>query len=150
MTLMEVLVALLVLSIGMLGIAGLQLAAIRSSTTAYWQSQATWFAYEIADRMRANPTAVTGGSYSGADVDGTEAAVDCSGGCAPANIAGYDLYEWGQRLTALPAGQGTVVDNGDGTYTISVMWDEAGGATGTGCDPADEDDKTCVQVTLRP
>jgi type IV pilus assembly protein PilV len=150
MTLMEVMVALLVLSIGMLGIAGLQMAAIKSSTNAYWESQASWFAYDIADRMRANPAGVQANAYNGADVDGTETVVDCSGGCAPGTLATFDLYEWGQRVAVLPAGQGTIADNGNGTYTIAVMWDEVGGANGTGCDPTNANDKTCLQVTLRP
>lgn len=150
LTLMEVLVAVLILSIGLLGIAGLQLGALKSNTSAYYTSQGTWLAYDMADRMRANIDGVEAGSYNGIDVNGGEAAVDCSGGCAPAAVANYDAYMWGLKIGTLPSGQGTVVNNGDGTFTISVMWDEGQGAAGTGCNPANPADKICAQVTFRP
>ncbi|GAB4361717.1 MAG: type IV pilus modification protein PilV [Gammaproteobacteria bacterium] len=152
MTLIEVLVALLVISVGLLGIAGLQLTSMQANTTAYHHSQAIWYAYDMADRMRVNATGVTTGAYDAVSVDGSEAVVDCSVGCTPATLATYDAYEFGRQVATLPAGEGRVAANGDGTYTVTVMWDELGGqaAVGTGCDPTDPNDKTCVQVTLRP
>ncbi len=53
-TLLEILVAVLVLSIGLLGIAGLQVTGLRFNHSAYARTQATLLAYELADRMRAN------------------------------------------------------------------------------------------------
>jgi len=150
LSLIEVLVALVVISVGLLGIAGMQVTSLRSNATAYHHSQAIWYAYDMADRIRLNQIAVTAGSYNAVSVDGTEAAVDCSVGCNPATLATFDAYEWGRQLLTLPAGEGAVVANGDGTFTISVMWDERGGTVGTGCDPTNLADKTCVQVTLRP
>ena len=65
-------------------------------------------------------------------------------------MAEFDAYEWGQKVDDLPAGQGIITNNGDGTFELAVLWDEAGGAAGTGCDPANPADKTCVLITLRP
>ena len=53
-TLVEALIALLVLSIGLLGVAALQLIALQNNNNAMFRSQATYLAYDIADRMRAN------------------------------------------------------------------------------------------------
>ena len=53
-TLLEVLVALVILSIGLLGLAGLQAASLRYNHSSYLRSQATLIAYDIVDRMRAN------------------------------------------------------------------------------------------------
>ncbi|MFL6713216.1 MAG: type IV pilus modification protein PilV, partial [Sulfurifustis sp.] len=62
-TLVEVLVTLVVLSIGLLGLAMLQLESLKHNTDAYFRTQATMLAYEIIDRMRANVDAARGGSY---------------------------------------------------------------------------------------
>ncbi len=53
-TLVEALVALLAPSIGLLGVAGLQLSGLRNNLSAAWRSQATYLSYDIIDRMRAN------------------------------------------------------------------------------------------------
>ncbi|MCS6948044.1 MAG: type IV pilus modification protein PilV, partial [Steroidobacteraceae bacterium] len=62
-TLIEALIAVLVLSIGLLGIAGLQLASLQTNSVAYQRSQATMLAYDLLDRMRANRTAALNGAY---------------------------------------------------------------------------------------
>ncbi|HLE93281.1 MAG TPA: type IV pilus modification protein PilV, partial [Sulfuricaulis sp.] len=53
-SLIEVLVALLVLSIGLLGLAALQTTSLQYNTGSYFRTQATFLAYDIIDRMRAN------------------------------------------------------------------------------------------------
>ena len=59
-TLIEVLIALIVLSIGLLGLALLQVTSVQSNHSAYYRSQATVLAHDLADRMRANRTAALG------------------------------------------------------------------------------------------
>ena len=61
LTLIEVMVAVLVMSIGLLGMASLQLNALRGNTGAFWRSQATWFAYDMSDRLRSNQPGVASG-----------------------------------------------------------------------------------------
>lgn len=60
-TLIEVLIATLVLAAGLLGLAGLQVASLRDNQSAYNRSQATQLTYDIADRIRANP--LVAGNY---------------------------------------------------------------------------------------
>jgi type IV pilus assembly protein PilV len=133
-TIVEVLVSLVILSIGLLGIAKLVLYSAHSNDSAYLRSQATQLAYEILDNMRANPTAVGLGSYntplSAAASSPGYTCVDAT--CPPANLALYDIYIWKSRLAAgatngaLPSGQGSVTVSG-GTplvATIVVQWDD--------------------------
>jgi type IV pilus assembly protein PilV len=62
-TLIEVLVAIVVLSVGLLGMALLQVTSVQSNYSAYYRSQVTILASDLADRMRANRTAALGSAY---------------------------------------------------------------------------------------
>ena len=132
-SLVESLVALLVLSIGMLGIAALYVESLRSGRTALLRTQAVALAGDMADRIRANPA----GQLAYEDVvtsTGTIAACAPGGaGCTPDNLAHHDKAVWlGTLEAALPGAVGTVdVDDSAGipfTYTITVTWSEAGDA----------------------
>ena len=152
MTLVEVLVALMVLSIGLLGIAGLQLNSLRANTVSYWQSQATWFAYDMSDRIRANSTGAGMGYYDALDSAGAtdQGCITSAAGCAGTALAAQDAYEWGLKLSSLPSGQGMVRASGTDQLIVTVLWDDQRtGATGTGCDPTDPNDLTCFSVTVR-
>lgn len=119
--LIEILVSMLVLGIGILGMVGLQLNAIKLNQTAGVRSQATFIAYDIADRMRANTTAALAGSY-----DIALAASAPTG----TSIAAIDLQAWKNALaTQLPAGDGSVARSGQ-VLRVVVQWDESkvGGA----------------------
>lgn len=119
--LIEILVSMLVLGIGILGMVGLQLNAIKLNQTASVRSQATFIAYDIADRMRANSSAALAGSY-----DIALAASAPTG----TSIAAIDLQAWKSALaTQLPAGDGSVARSGQ-VLRVVVQWDESkvGGA----------------------
>jgi type IV pilus assembly protein PilV len=128
-TLIEVLVTVIVLAIGLLGLAGLQLGGLRYSYSAYQRSQATIMANDIIDRMRANPTVAGSGSYN-ISIGTTPATKSCTGtssNCTAAEMAAADLYEWKQSLAdVLPAGDGSIVNNG-GTFTVTIQWDDTRG-----------------------
>jgi type IV pilus assembly protein PilV len=64
-TLIEVLVAVLIFSIGLLGVAGLLVMSVRSNHAAYLRTQVTFLAQSMADRMQANPIGVWSGDYNG-------------------------------------------------------------------------------------
>lgn len=119
MTLVETLVALVVLSIGLLGVAALQMASLRNNHAAHTRSQATALAYDIADRMRANRTAAINGNYDIA-IGSTIA--------TPATLAEIDLTAWkNSLLAALPAGDGAVAQVGN-LVRITIQWDDSRGA----------------------
>ncbi len=60
-TLLEVLVAMVVLSVGLLGLSGLQTSSLRNNHSAFLRSQATLVSNDIIDRMRANRDSAIGG-----------------------------------------------------------------------------------------
>lgn len=120
-TLVEVLVALLVLSIGLLGLAGLQLSGLQGNHSAYLRSQVSVLAYDMIDRMRANRGAAMNGDY---DLVFDEASdlPDTSGSPTQAEI---DLADWGDRvLNMLPGSQASVDIDGNNIVTVSVQWDD--------------------------
>ena len=146
-TLLEVLIAVVVLSIGLLGLAGLQTTGLRNNQDAYARTQAATLANDMADRIRANMAGFNAGNYNNAE---TYTATCNSSGCAPQAMAQHDTYLWNQALAVLPNGQGTVATNA-GLVTVTVMWDNSrSGATGTACDPDDPADMTCLQVIFQP
>ena len=133
-TLVEVLVALLVLAVGMLATAALLLDSLRGSRHAQERTQAVNLAIDIAERMRANRAA--GGAYDTADgtpeprlEPGCERA---DGACDPRTMAGHDLRRWLDAVTAaLPEGTGSVAVEPQANAllrcTISVTWTPGGG-----------------------
>jgi type IV pilus assembly protein PilV len=140
-TLVEVLVALLVISIGLLGVAKLVLAAVKANDSSYLRGQATALAYSILDDMRANHAyAVSNLGYVVGYGAYPDPGFTCNGvasTCTPAQIAQYDLYIWKQQLSAasavtsgaLPSGDGQITMNvsatGQVTATITVKWDDS-------------------------
>src|SRR5690606_38291502 len=109
-TLLEVLIAMTVLSLGLLGLAGLQYASLQYNHSAHLRSQATVLAYDIIDRMRASrAAALQGGAYHG---NGAFVDVECDDAFAPAgnrNMARQDIMAWRNDLACLlPGGQGSV------------------------------------------
>ena len=149
-TLIEVLIAIFVLAVGLLGLAGLQVTSLKNNTSSYSRSQAQLLAYDMLDRMRSNSQGVTNGAYddllSVAPVD-----PNCiTTGCTVAQIAQYDAYEWSDLLSkTLSSGTGLVEGNGSGSiFTITVMWDdEHTGATGTDCSGDSSADLTCFTLS---
>jgi type IV pilus assembly protein PilV len=118
-SLIEVLVSLVILSIGLLGMAGLTAASMNGTSASYYRSQATVLADDILDRMRANPSAARGEQY-----DITAGPVYTAGG---GTLALYDCQEWVASVAAnLPGGIGTV-DVFNDVATVRIEWD--GGAT---------------------
>jgi type IV pilus assembly protein PilV len=162
-TLLEVMIALVIFSIGLLGLAGLQAGGLRSNTQAQLRTIATIQAYDMAERIRANPRGVEDGDYNAFD-DTTPTAGNCitlnkddPPVCTAQEMATYDYYEW--ELTnqnVLPSGHGTVSSASVGggatrLFTITVMWDEERtGVTGTGCSGDPTVDLKCYIMEFEP
>lgn len=132
-SLIEVLIALIVMSVGMLGIAGLYVQSLQAGRTSMFRHQAVALAGDVADRIRANPTG--GLSYTdptGADNGCVAANIDCD---VP-GMALHDVFLWKQQAgNSLPGsaatggGDVTVAFNNAVTppiYTITVSWEEPG------------------------
>ena len=171
-SLVEVMVAVLVLAIGLLGIAGLQSAALANNLIAYQYTQAATLAQALIERMRANRQGVIDGSYlldPGASPP--VASLDCSSPgtrCSPRQQAHWDLALLSAQLSAdadpsnLPAGPRATLPGSrlsvsceadcsdDALRVITVYWDAArSGATGTRCS-ADPDQLRCLRLGYRP
>lgn len=124
-TLLEILVAIVVLSLGMLGLAGLQAATLRNNQIAYYRAIAVQQTYDMADRIRANQAGIAAGAYDNLTAV-TPADPDCVGNvCTPANMAVADHSQWNtNNARMLPGGVGTVVVAPGGAFDISVSWNE--------------------------
>lgn len=158
---LEILVAIIVISLGLLGLAGLQAASLRNSQVAYYRSIASQQAYDMMDRMRANVAGVRAGNYN--DLQGALTTiwstnpnlvpVCITGGtpatCTAAQLATEDYRQWrATNSRMLPNGGGTVclanpasgvcaaansgaAYNAEWPYVITVTWNEKT-ETGTG------------------
>ena len=169
-SLIEALITLLVMSVGLLGIVAMQVIGIQETAGALRHSQATWFAYDMADRIRANinpasldPIDTSAGAgdiadhYEGIDVsiDDQPPAADgaaCDGvadNCNAAAMANFDAFQWWQMIQRLPRGQGTVTEEPgvDGRYLVRVMWDETKQEIRSGSDIIDINIKGCPSDT---
>ncbi len=158
--LIEVMLAVFVLSIGFLAAAKMQLEGMRYSQAAYFESQANLMLRDMTNKMRANRAGVIAGHYNNFTTKaGTvnPACVENQNRCNPQQIAQADLHSWSQYLYAqqnantfqplLPStndikAAGTIdLDAASNVYNISVSW-----ATVSG----DEVEPRTIKVTLTP
>lgn len=144
---------MLVLAIGLLGLASLQAVALRHNQGAYERTLATLQAYEMADRIRTNLQGAGAGSYVWTGAYGAALPTqDCvTSECATADaVAGHDIREWMNGNTRLPNGWGRITRNGD-IYAITIFWDdERTGAAGTDCSGDTSVDLTCLTINFQP
>ena len=153
-SLIELLVAVLVMGIGVLGVTALQMVSLQNNRDALQRANAVQLAYDMMDRIRANPAGTPAGAdYSGLGVgDGPPAAADCIANvCSEAQMVAFDQASWkctlgsyngdgvcqGMRAggilpaeddqPGLPQGDGSVAVDGAGTIRVSVQWTETNG-----------------------
>lgn len=130
-TLIEALVALVVLSVGMLGILRLYVQSLGAARATQNRTQAVNLLADISDRIRVNRLGEA--AYAGAANDN---GCDPSGGppvdCTPDEMAAQDLYVWGQQVDdLLPDGDWTIAFDDTTTpptYSIEVSWVQVGQA----------------------
>jgi len=127
-SLVEVLVALVVMSVGMLGIAALYLEGLRAGRTALYRTTAVTLAADMADRIRANSTAGLAYAGTGPGVDSN--CINGANDCTPDQLADDDWFDWNNQLNSqLPdgtVGEIDVAGAAPATYTITVAWPEIG------------------------
>jgi len=138
-SLLEVLVAVLVLGIGLTAVASIQMTSKRANFEAVQRATAAMLTQDIIERMRVNPgeLAVYTNSGLGLTLSGTTmSAQDCSTGCTPAELASHDLYEWEQALSGITEQEGGQnmggltlptacirgPNGGSGIYSVAIAW----------------------------
>lgn len=138
-TLIEALIALLIVMIGLLGVAGMQALAIHNSTQAHIRSLASLDAHGLASIMRSNhaywsdataapsPVSITASGVT----QNLAAVTDCSAtSCTAAQSAAYSLNQWAQALQDLPSGatatitRAAVTSTSPSAYLITLRWTE--------------------------
>lgn len=113
-SLIEVLITVVLVTIGLLGLAGLQLMTVQNTNSATQRFEATVLAQDILERMRANRQQALNGQYDLA-LNATPTA---------SSLAGDDLQAWISALTALHGGNGSIAVADDGVVTIQVAWND--------------------------
>ncbi len=123
LTLIEVLITLLVFSIGLMGAASMQVTGLRMNQSAHFRTMAVVQANDLADRIRANSAGVAAGGYDELSNVSTKPQCD-SQYCSPEEIAQYDAHEWRtSNAKLLPMGTGSVERTGSSdVFRIRVMW----------------------------
>lgn len=140
-TLLEVLVTLVIVSIGLLGLLGLQTVGLANTQVSYARNIATYAADDIAERMRANPLGVINNEYSNINNPSAGNASppepNCREiSCNPSQMAAFDAFEWDQHLGQnLSNGQGRItcldsvtsdLDNcsPNSPHSVIIIWSE--------------------------
>ncbi len=155
LSLIEVLISLVVLSVGLLGIAGMQATGLRNNHAAYTKTQASALAVDMADRIRANPNGA--GDYVGFDTKATiptdPGCIAAAAGCTAAQLANYDKYQWSQPLIStdypiLPGGSGAISRAGD-IFTVTLFWLEPNYKDVERADCGQSDDTACLKMSFQ-
>ena len=135
-TLLEVMIAIAILAIGMLGIAGLHMVSMEHNHAAYLRSQAITISQDIIERMRNNPDAVIAGKFNDVKSIGqTMPETSCltsDDGCNATQLADIDIAQWAQMINSisdsntrqqLPGASASIKAEANSLFTIKVEWD---------------------------
>lgn len=145
-TLIEVLVSVLILGVGLLGLASLQANSLRNNHSVYLRTQASLLAYDLIDRIRANKnTAIISNTYLIDFDEAPENVTNCQNtgaNCTGTDMALFDINQWKCTLGAwdangfctalgikgsLPGGLASVTRDADNTFTIQIRYNERAG-----------------------
>ena len=150
-TMIEVLVTVLILAVGVLGVAAMQVTTFQNLGASHSASVAAMVADDFAERMRANGAVVLANTYNHSE-NPLVAFKDCAKEtCNTSELAGYDIGSWWVALGAnLPLGQGVVARVGTSNiFTLTVRWDEdRSGSSLTNCPKASAADLECYQLDI--
>lgn len=126
-SLIEVVVALFVLAIGMLGVLSMQVKSMQFNQSAYYYSQAVYLANEILESMRSN-SSVANTYLIELDENTPTAGKDCNASgvtCAPAELRSYNINKWrGNVASTLVSGKSSIQRSGN-FYAITVQFDDS-------------------------
>ncbi|CAM3039257.1 pre-pilin leader sequence (pilV) [Legionella steigerwaltii] len=140
MSLIEVLIAFVILAVGMLGIASMLILSSKANNSSYAKQQAVQCIYDIFDKIRANTQAAINGNYnisninsSGSPILPAPPGVMCNqSSCSSAQLASYDTWYWlSFDVNRLPSGSGSITSapapgtGGNTIITVTVQWDDS-------------------------
>lgn len=121
-TLLEVLVALVVLAIGLIGIAMMQTMALTANQGGYLRTQAVMQVYDMVERMRANAQGVGEGLYNDIPATVPSDPGTCDP-CTPEQLKELDHYQWAKHNSVLlPEGKGKVFSPDGVNFEITIEW----------------------------
>ena len=128
-SLIEVMIALFVLSIGLLGLAALQTVSLKYNHQSNQRTQAIFQAYDIIDRIRANSVGKTAGYYDNVTIGfgaNTTITTDCHvSACNTQQLATYDIIKWNTANDKLLAdGKGRIETLAAGRRRVTIQWNE--------------------------
>lgn len=145
-SMIESLVALLVISVGLLGIAALQITSLQQSSSSQWHSQAVWASYQISDRIMSNRSSFD--LYKALDTN-NDYDMDCeSNACTPEQMVVADAQDWKELMESFPVGRGVTSSTDNNTLIISIMWEDNSDESNCVNDEPDADNMTCFTVTV--
>lgn len=131
-TLIEVLIALLVLAIGLLGMASLTMTSLQSNQGAYLRGQASMLAYDYVERMRGNSAQAllaTSPYVISLASGASRSNPDCrtkTVGCSASELANQDIFDWWSNLQAAIPGSSTAITKvNTNEYQIIISWTES-------------------------
>lgn len=120
-SMIELLIALVILSVGLLGVAGIQAIGLRTASVALDHNTATHLSVEILERIRTNAQAFDAGAYDGAwDADSTLTEPTCAP-CTAAEQAKKDIHTWVGHVVELNEGKASIRRDGD-TAIVTIEW----------------------------
>ena len=121
-SMIEVLVTMIIISLGLLGQAGLMALSSKANNSAFMRSQATLLAYDILERLRLNRALAVAGGFN---VNYAASGSDPSDSVTGTAIQNNELRDWKTNIEqALSSGDGQVSVDGNGNVTINIRWSE--------------------------
>ncbi|MDI1353085.1 MAG: type IV pilus modification protein PilV [bacterium] len=138
-TLLEVLISVIILSVSMLGIAGILIISSKANNSSYAKQQAVQLVYNIFEKMRTNSSAAINGDYNISNIGSnglptsvaTPSVLCNSSVCTPTQLANYDTWQWlTSDVSRLPNGSASISTAlsgvaGNTIVTITVQWDDS-------------------------
>jgi len=149
-TMIEVLVTVIILAVGVLGAAAMQVTTIQNLNSSYSASVAAMVAEDFSERMRANPVAALADDYvHDSAPDGFPNCV--ANACTLTQLASYDVGSWWQVMTGvLPVASGEVTRIiGTSTFVVTVRWDDdRSGSADNNCPVQSANDLDCFRFNV--
>lgn len=157
------LISVVILAVGMLGIASMLIVSNKANNSSYAKLQAVQAVYDIFDRIRANSDAASNGSYNVSNIGSngyptsvSAPSVLCNASvCNPNQLAQYDTWYWLTRVVSqLPNGSGSITSAlsgvaGNTVITVTVQWDDSKAQNELGASSASSGTANFVQFRVQ-